>query len=156
MEYQIIFEISKISMGLLGFILIGTIFIIIGISIIKFQQKNIHKFFGYLFLTFSLLFTILSASSIYTNHSFLRESYITKNYKTIEGIVENFAHTHNGKVESFSVKGINFKYSNGTITSGFNHTNSFGGPIRKGLKVRISYINNIIIKLEIQKSSLKI
>jgi hypothetical protein len=151
MEYKIIFEISKISMGLLGFLLAGTFFIIIGITLIKFQRHTNYAPFGYIFFTFALLWTIISTSSIYSKHSSLRKNYITNNYKIVEGTIENLTHTNRDKVEIFTVKGISFKYSYGVITSGFNHTNKFGGPIREGLKVRISYVENTIIKIEVKR-----
>ena len=52
------------------------------------------------------------------------------------------------KMESFSVKGVCFNYSDDVITEGFNNMSSRGGPIRQGLYVRIWYVGNVILKLE--------
>jgi hypothetical protein len=36
------------------------------------------------------------------------------------------------------------------VVCGFNNTSSHGGPIREGLPVRVSYVGNTILKLEIR------
>jgi hypothetical protein len=41
-------------------------------------------------------------------------------------------------------------YSDYVVTAGFNNTASHGGPIRQDLPVRISYVGNSIVKLEIR------
>ncbi len=53
--------------------------------------------------------------------------------------------------ESFTVNGKHFEYSDYWITNGFNRTASHGGPIQAGLQVRISYVGNTIIKLEVEE-----
>jgi hypothetical protein len=54
--------------------------------------------------------------------------------------------------ESFSVRGVPFKYSDFVITGGFNNTASHGGPITRDAYVRICYdpSNNLILRLEIR------
>jgi hypothetical protein len=51
--------------------------------------------------------------------------------------------------ESFVVDGKRFSYSDFIVTSGFHNAASHGGPIRAGLYVRVSYIGNVILRLEI-------
>ena len=57
------------------------------------------------------------------------------------------------KMETFSVDGVKFEYSDYLITKGFHQTSQRGGPITgNGQKVRISYTTidnlNIILKIE--------
>jgi hypothetical protein len=52
-------------------------------------------------------------------------------------------------MESFCVSGVCFRYSDYVVTAGFNQTSSHGGPIRDGLPVRVTYIGNTIVKLEV-------
>jgi hypothetical protein len=71
-------------------------------------------------------------------------------YEVAEGPVTNYA--NNGRsVESFSVNGHRFSYSDYIATSGFHTTAGHGGPIREGLYVRITYSNDQILRLEIGK-----
>lgn len=59
--------------------------------------------------------------------------------------------------ETFVVTGVPFSYSDYVITGGFNQTRSHGGPIREGLRVRITYVRsragNIVVRLEVADSS---
>jgi hypothetical protein len=54
-------------------------------------------------------------------------------------------------MESFCVQEQCFSYSDYVVTTGFHNTASHGGPIREGLNVRIEYIGNIILKLEVAR-----
>jgi hypothetical protein len=53
--------------------------------------------------------------------------------------------------EHFTVCGVPFSYSDYVVTEGFNRTSSHGGPMREGLWVRITYVGDIIARLEIAK-----
>jgi hypothetical protein len=69
----------------------------------------------------------------------------------VEGPVEQFVPMpYTGhSMERFSVAGIRFAYSDYVITGGFNNTSSHGGPIRLGRFVRITYVGEDIVRLEI-------
>jgi len=54
-------------------------------------------------------------------------------------------------MERFCVSGVCFAYSDFVITSGFNNTSSHGGPIREGLPVRVTYVGDMIVKLEVAR-----
>jgi hypothetical protein len=73
----------------------------------------------------------------------------------VEGTVDNFVPMpysgHTPGLESFTVSGVPFSYSDYIPVAGFNLTSSHGGPIRQGLPVRIWYVGNEIVKLEIKK-----
>jgi hypothetical protein len=51
--------------------------------------------------------------------------------------------------ESFVVNGHRFTYSEWIIEAGFNHTAGRGGPMREGLNVRITFVGDSIVKLEL-------
>ena len=72
-------------------------------------------------------------------------------YQVGEGRVENFVPmpVSGHAMESFSVGGVDFSYSDYSVTAGFNKTSSHGGPIRTGLPVGISYVDNEILRLEV-------
>ena len=73
----------------------------------------------------------------------------------VEGTVDNFVPMPYGghANETFTVKGVPFSYSDGDVSAGFNNPSSHGGPIHQGLPVRIWYVGNEIVKLEIKKQT---
>jgi len=164
MDYKIVFEITNNSIGELSFILPGIIFVLIGAGLIKFRNKLAQdkprvfvNFFTFLFFGFAVFWTISAGTNIWIQHSSLYDNYKKGNYKVVEGLVENFdPMPHSGhKLESFTVNGVKFEYSDYMVTSGFNNTASHGGPIKEGLQVKISYIGNNILKLEIKQDTNK-
>ncbi len=76
----------------------------------------------------------------------------TGEFAVVEGTVEDFvpmpAAGHAN--ESFSVDDVRFSYSDYNLSTGaFNNTASHGGPIREGLRVRVSHHEGRILELEI-------
>jgi hypothetical protein len=69
----------------------------------------------------------------------------------VEGTVVQFSPApYSGHVdEKFCVRERCFRYSDYALTGGFNRTSSHGGPIREGLPVRISYVGDVIVRVEI-------
>jgi len=51
--------------------------------------------------------------------------------------------------EEFCVKDRCFQYSDFEVSPAFNTTSSHGGPIREGLPVRVTYVGNAIVRLEV-------
>ena len=58
---------------------------------------------------------------------------------------------HTPGIESFTVSGVPFSYSDYIPEAGFNQTSAHGGPIHQGLPVRIWYVGKEIVKLEIKR-----
>jgi hypothetical protein len=54
--------------------------------------------------------------------------------------------------ESFLVDGQSFKYNDAAYNGGFEKSSLYGGPIREGLQVRIWYVDNVIVRLEIARN----
>jgi len=145
----------------------GLIFVVIGAVIALFPtivratgisflqaQSRFQKISRYGMLSFAVLWTVVAFSGTYSqylrNTSLVREN----RCRTVEGPVEGFVPMPYGghAVESFSVAGISFRYSDFIITGGFNNTSSHGGPITGDSYVRICYnpSNNVILRLEIR------
>lgn len=72
-------------------------------------------------------------------------------YSMVEGPVTNFVPMpYSGHAnESFVVGGKKFTYSDYILTGCFNNATSHGGPIKAGLTVRVSYVGNCIVRLEV-------
>ena len=71
----------------------------------------------------------------------------------VEGLVHDFKpEPSSGRgEETFSVADKTFWLSRGVAVPGFNQTREFGSPIREGLYVRIHYVGNNILKLEVKR-----
>ncbi len=88
-----------------------------------------------------------------------RDIYDNKQYKIVEGRVANYHPMQkggHGDRESFSINGIDFKFSDFDDTYyGYKNVASKGGAIKENLLVRIYYFNhseegNVILRLEIE------
>ena len=103
------------------------------------------------FLAFVCLLTVLEVVSSYSDHSRLTEALRSGRASVAVGSVSNFkpmpAAGH--AMERFCVSAACFEYSDFIITGAFNNTSSHGGPIREGLPVRVTYVGNSIVKLEV-------
>ena len=80
-------------------------------------------------------------------------AYLRGHYSTIEGTVDDFSPLpaqQGDYSESFSVNGKSFSYSDFLAGQGcFNHSSTYGGPVRQGVYVRIAYKDNCILRLDI-------
>ena len=164
MEYKVVFEIASGGLGNLTFALPGLLFIGIGILLIRNRDKLsrnkpkwIVNVFSWFFFSFAVLWTLIAGLGIGLLQYNLRSDYADGNFNVVEGIVENFDPMPSGghKMESFTVNGVKFEYSDFVVTPGFNNATSRGGPISESLPVRISYIRNTILKLEVRSNANK-
>lgn len=165
MEFIKVFDIADSGYRSYGFAANGLIFIVIGILyfyspkiLTKFnllkstEEAGYQKSSRYFFLGFALLWTTISFLATYTGYQSLKNA----SCRMVEGEIENFdPMPHEGhRNEIFSVQGINFGYSDYSVTNGFNNTASHGGPITADSYVRICYVpqgnGNVIVRLEIR------
>jgi hypothetical protein len=145
----------------------GLIFVAAGLAIAAFPallkvlripfldfQTGFRKIFRYVFLAFAVLWTAIAFSttlSPYLRHRTLAQQ---NGCRVVEGPVEHFVPMPYAghAIESFSVSGVPFGYSDFNVTDGFNNTSSHGGPISGDSYVRICYdpTSNVILRLEIR------
>ena len=160
MEYDIVFEISMSGLDKTEFSSPGLLFILIGLVMYRFPKlfarhwsEEWTKRFAAAWLGLAIFWTVTAFTITYLDQESARESYSSGNFKIVEGPIENFdpMPASGYKKESFSVNGVKFEYSDFVVTPGFNNTASKGGPIHEGLPVKISHIDNVILKLEVGK-----
>lgn len=159
MQYRAVFDISEAGFKSWDFSAHGIILIVVGILLVVFQDKfsfnnkypKFRKIFSYIFLGFSIFWTLTSFASTYYDYYHYSTEYMRGNYQVAEGYVTDFIPMPYGghSQESFCVDNYPcFDYSDFLITAGFNNAKSHGGHISEGLPVRVSYIGNVIVKLE--------
>ncbi|SRR5579871_513940 len=124
-----------------------TVFAIV--AFVKFKKRRVAVVIAYVVMLFTVM--TLSPAGVSDMYARARDSYVKGDYLIAEGSVVNFhPMPYSGhQNETFSVNGVEFSYSDYVIVPCFSNTASHGGPIREGLRVRIAYSGNCILKLEI-------
>jgi hypothetical protein len=141
------------------FWIIGFIMILInffrskaGLPAIKNNSGKPAPWLPYVFVGFSTLWILGTFWSTFSDYKTLNDAYKNNKCRIITGNVTNFRPGGNdrGKTdESFDIEGIHFSYSAYTVSPGFNTTSAKGGPIKEGLKIRVTEFRGDIAKLEI-------
>jgi hypothetical protein len=153
MEYCTVFEITQ--KGFEWSVLV--IFLGVPFSILVFWRdlrnpgitsRKLFAIFGMAF--FGICGTVAFVGN-YHDYEQCKHAYERGDYDVAEGLVHDFQPMPYGghQNECFAVKETRFCYSDYATYPGFNNAASHGGPIREGLPVRISYIGNDILKIEI-------
>jgi len=98
-----------------------------------------------------LILFVVSLTGSVIEYKQLHHAYNSGRYSLVEGLVDNFSPMpfEGHQAECFAVNGVRFCYSDYDRTAGFNQTSSHGGPIRQGVRVRIAYLGNHILRLEL-------
>jgi len=156
MAYQTVFDISQKGFDW-WFPAAGLAFLAVGIFLIWLGKKKtwtgFQRWTGYYFVAFSSLWTLAAFGTMWPEYTNLHNAYMQGQYSVVEGEVENFRPMpYDGhQDECFSVKGVTFCYSDYGPTAGFNNSTSHGGPIRAGLPVRIAYLGNHILRIDVRE-----
>ena len=159
-DYTVVFDVSQAVYRVIPMLAIGLFFVAIGVWKLRnsdlptFTTKTMGKPFSYFFLGFAVLWTVLAGWSMYACYRHAAQAVAQHRAKVVEGRVQDFwpmPYEGHG-MEHFCVADACFEYSDYIVTAGFNNTASHGGPIREGLPVRVSYVGNTIVRLEVANS----
>jgi hypothetical protein len=97
----------------------------------------------------ALIFGATAAAALEQSAAFgLQQQLDQGRARVVAGKVEDHLNA-NFAYECFSVEGQRFCYSDGPTSVGFHQTSQNGGPIRDGLEVRVTFIGNTIVRLEV-------
>ena len=149
-QYKIAFELSD-RREIWWFPILFLALLCIGFYLVKRYRRHklMEELVGWTFLIIGLAGPLLFGWAFYSSFSYKR-ALLTGRYNVVTGRVEHFhpMPIQGHSEETFVVSGVRFSYSDYEVTYCFNQSASHGGPIRDGLPVRISYIDNCILKLE--------
>ncbi len=158
MKYKVVFDVVQVGFKDWSFSAFGLIFIVIGVGMLIYRWKNPAKdstfwtrISPYAFTAFAFFWTATSFWATYSGYRHLRDALLNGKYTVVEGTVTDFVpmpYTGHA-MEKFNVNGYHYEYSDFVVVAGFNNTQSHGGPIRQGLKVRIADVGGKIARLEI-------
>lgn len=164
MSYRVVFDAAERGYSSWPFAAAGLPFVVIGIVLVKYRDAlsrrltgrpapKIGVVFAYFFLGFSLLWTTIVFTATGRESRAVQKALREGSAKVVEGRVEGFIPMPYGghASERFTVCGVPFSYSDYVVTEGFNRTSSHGGPLREGLWVRITYVGEIIARLELAR-----
>jgi hypothetical protein len=158
-QYRVVFDLSQKGFQW-GFPAFGLIFAVIGGVFIWLGRRNrwplSRSFVGYFMVGFACLWSGLAFATMFHEYLNLRSAYRHGQFSVVEGSVTNFRPMpyQGHQDECFFVQSDTFCYSDYVVTAGFNNSASHGGPIREGLPVRVSYIGNTIVRLEVRSDVL--
>lgn len=160
MSYITVFNVANVGYKSAIFPAIGLILVASGILFVLIrnripgwtQRPQIAKIifpFGY--LCFAGIWTLAAFVGTYGDYRRAQEAQAAGTASVVEGVVTDFVPmpVTGHAMEHFCVSGVCFNYSDYVMTAGFNRTSSHGGPIREGLPIRVTYIGNTILKLEV-------
>ena len=140
------------------FVLAGLFFLMIHRQIS--EKQKAAKIFALVFTAFSLMWMFAYFSKSWQPYQEAVRAYREGKCAIAEGTVEDFSTrapsvSGDGDMESFKVNGVKFQYLERwvPVSPGFHTTQSQGGIIRNGLKVRIHHTDSIILKLEVDSTS---
>jgi hypothetical protein len=145
--YTTLFDITQKGFPWLfdtGGLIIGAL----GIVVIRRKKASYKWALG--IAAFGILWSLVSFSASYNQRRDALQVYAAGQYLIVEGPVESYQEEPVGKGECFSAQGKRFCYSDFVIVPGFNNAAWHGGPIRPGLPVRVSYVGDTILKLEVR------
>ena len=166
MEYRTVFDILQVGYRSWPSVLFGLGFVSMGISMFVFPSfwakipfrgpEFMRRYSPHIFTGFAALWTLSVFLGTYSDYSYAKSEYLQGNAEVIEGAVSNFKPGTNERgsaYESFCVKDKCFTYSDYEEQAGFNTMTINGGPVREGLPVRVTFVGNTIVKLEVASSS---
>jgi hypothetical protein len=162
MNYHAVFDLGLSGYRYWWFPTAGLVFVCIGSLLFFFPQRTVaiagskrkgvpSKVAGALLMLLGSIWAMFIFYETYSEYSSLAADLRSGQYLIAEGQVRNFIpmpYTGHA-LETFEVNGVHFSYSDFVVNAGFNNTQSHGGPIRRGLFVKISYVGNHILRLEI-------
>jgi hypothetical protein len=119
------------------------------VAFVRCKTRRVAVVVAYVAMVFMAM--TLSPAGVSDMYARARNSYVKGDYSIAEGTVANFhPMPYSGHPnETFSINGVEFSYSDYIVVPCFNNTASHGGPLRDGLRVRIAYSGNCILKLEV-------
>jgi hypothetical protein len=153
MQLQMIFDIATKPFDWSALLPPGGLFLF-GVSLTWMEKKRIGRFgikkIGYVLCCAGVLVaSYMGATWSIKKHDASR-ALLTGHCSVVEGPVLNFhpMPLEGHPPESFTIANETFSYSDYVFTPCFNKTSNHGGPIREGLVLRISFVDDCILRIE--------
>jgi hypothetical protein len=162
-DYVTVFDVSTAGFKNWWFPCAGLLFVAVGFLLPALMKSgffrrtspSMERWFPRVFLWLAILWTSIASFVTGSDYRHAVAAMRTHQTSVVEGAVTQFtAMPPSGHaMESFVVNGVKFELSDYSITAGFNHSSSHGGPVRPGMRVRIWHLNGAILRLDIKKEA---
>jgi hypothetical protein len=155
-NYEVIFDTREVNYIGWGLAATALIVILTGIVVVVARRQfdgRAGAVFTYLFVGLVGLWTVVAWVSTVREYSSAIAALNDGRASVVQGRVSSYEPLPANRkgVERFCVEGKCFYYSDSDNTAGFSTTSSHGGPIALNLPVRVSFVGNTIVKLEVAK-----
>jgi hypothetical protein len=162
MVFKTVFDAADHGYSPWPFPIAGLIFVAIGLMLVLApdamnrlaplrMHRRLRTIFSWCVLLFASFWTLVTFASTFSEYQKAVDVLSSGNYSIVEGKVADFhpMPRTGHSMESFTVDGKRFSYADNVVTAGFHNAALHGGPIRDGLYVRIAYVDDLILRLEI-------
>jgi hypothetical protein len=112
----------------------------------------LKPYFYIFYISFAILWSVTFFLTTSNEYKQARDSLLSEQAKVVEGVIHEYkagTNEQGAALDTFCVKDVCFEISDYRFTSGFHQQQINGGPLKQGLPVRISYVGNTIVRLEI-------
>ena len=160
MDYRVAFDVAEAGCRFWWLPLIGVGAVVVGLLRLRHRRRNPGprpsrwRSVGPAFeVVVGLLLATGAFLGTYGQYRGLVRALENRDYVVVEGVVHDFVPmpVDGHPNESFEVAGRRYEYSDFMVTQAFNNTQSHGGPMRDGLRVRIADVSGRIARLEIAR-----
>jgi hypothetical protein len=123
----------------------------VGLLMAKFKRRGPPVHSGAYFV---MAVAILTTSYVSCHWYISRRDYLKglsgAQYAVLEGTVDSFQpmYFEGRNEESFTISGCTFRYSDYKATVCFNQPAAHGGPIQAGMRLRVKFIDQCILRIE--------
>jgi len=161
MNYETIFDLTQEGFRLWPGPALGGVLLVVGAWLVASRDRLstatlpvFNRIFPFVFFGFAVVWVVVMSAASFREYRELSAALKSNRLLLVEGRVTDFRPMpYTGQVlERFCVRGVCFAYSDFVHTFGFHNATSHGGPIRDGLAVRIAYVGNVIVRLEVANS----
>lgn len=117
-----------------------------------YRDRPFSMAFGILWSVAILGFSLIAIIGMASQSSELEHSYKTVGTKMVSGCVDRFHAGQEGRGNTFDmidVGGHEFTYSDADVEPGFHHIETLGGPIHADSWVKLNYIGDHIVRVEV-------
>jgi hypothetical protein len=143
-----------LNVRLFSYLIIGAVLLGLGLLLHSFANTFRGALRARMFLLLGGVFAMFGLFRVYTaetSHARLTAAFEAGNYSTVSGVVEDFRpelmRRYGGRLEQFTIGGRTFTYGSGDAEAGFHKGRADNGPIRSGMRLRVDYIADRIVRI---------